>query len=105
MSKHDSTAFEVKSKPKGNTRAAQAKRLRNYLKRHTVGRWMAAKALRIPLQTVCWIVGDLREADAVAVARKGRCAISGKWVEYLTTDPDKFPQSNQLTLWSDGKRA
>jgi len=66
---------------------------------------MAAKVLRIPLQTVCWEIGELRKADAVAVARKGRCAISGKWVEYLTTDPDKFPQSNQLTLWSDGKPA
>jgi hypothetical protein len=98
MSKHSTTAFEVKDKPKGNSRSAQGARLRSYLRRHTVGRWMAARATRIPLQTVCWIIGDLRKAQAVAVVRKSRCAISGQWVEYLTTDPAQFPKSNQLTL-------
>jgi hypothetical protein len=59
---------------------------------------MAAQALDIPLQTVCWIVGDLRKMDAVAVVKKDRCTISGEWVEYRPTDPDKFPQSPQLKL-------
>jgi hypothetical protein len=83
---------------KGKERQAQRRRLRDYLRQHTVSRWMAAVAVGMPLQSVCWAVGQLRKANAVAVVRKGRCAISGEWVEYITTDPDKFPKSNQLTL-------
>ena len=102
MSKHSTTAFEDLGKSKGKKRQTQARRLRDYLRRHTVSRWMAARATRIPLHVVCWIVGDLRKADAVAVVNKGRCRISGQIVEFITTDPDKFPKSNQLTLWNNG---
>ena len=97
MYKHDSTAFENEHS-KGNNRGTQEQRLRAYLRRKTVSRWMAARATRIPLQVVCWIVGDWRKADAVAVVKKGRCAISGRGEECITIYPDKFPKSNQLTL-------
>jgi len=97
LNKHDSTAFDSEQ-DKGKERRTQEQRLRAYLRRHTVSRWMAARATRIPLQVVCWIVGDLRKMDAVAVVKKARCAISGRTVQYITTDPDKFPQSKQLKL-------
>jgi len=97
MYKHDSTAFERETL-KAKKRSAQARRLRDYLRRHTVSRWMAAVAVGMPLQSVCWQVGQLRKANAVAVVKKARCAISGEWVEYITTDPDKFPKSSQLQL-------
>jgi len=97
MRKHDITAFE-REQSKGKKRSTQEQRLREYLRRHTVSRWMAARATRIPLQVVCWIVGDLRKMDAVAVVKKARCAISGRTVQYITTDPDKFPKSKQLQL-------
>lgn len=89
-----------KSKPKAmernKNRQAKARMLREYLRHHTVSRWMAAVAVGMPLQNVCWEVGQLRKSNAVAVVKKGRCAISGEWVEYITTDPDKFPKANQL---------
>jgi len=97
MRKHDSTAFDS-GETKGKERSAQARRLRDYLRQNTVSRWMAAVAVGMPLQSVCWQVGQLRKANAVAVVKKARCAISGEWVEYITTDPDKFPQSPQLKL-------
>jgi len=80
---------------KGKKRREKAKKLRAYLRKHSVSRWMAARAVRMPLQSVCWEIRELRLMDAVAVVRKGRCAISGRIVEFLTTDPDKFPKSNQ----------
>lgn len=100
MNKHDNTAFNSEQ-DKGRKRQAQLKALSAYLRRHTVSRWMAAKALGIPLQNVCWAVGEFRKSDAVAVVKKGKCAISGEWVEYITTDPDKFPKSNQQKLFTD----
>lgn len=59
---------------------------------------MASVATGIPLHVICWIVGDLRKMDAVAVVKKARCAISGRTVGFITTDPDKFPKSDQLKL-------
>lgn len=81
---------------RNKNRQAKARMLREYLRHHTVSRWMAAVAVGMPLQNVCWEVGQLRKSNAVAVVKKGRCAISGEWVEYITTDPDKFPKANQL---------
>lgn len=99
MNEHRHTANKELKHLKGSKkREAQARRLYAYLRKHTVGRWMAAEAVGMPLQSVCWAIRDLRNADAVAVVRKDKCAISGEWVEYLTTDPDKFPKSNQLKL-------
>lgn len=94
---HNNTAFDSEQF-KGKERSTQEQRLRAYLRQKTVSRWMASVATGIPLQVVCWIVGDLRKMDAVAVVKKARCAISGRVVEYITTDPDKFPKSNQLKL-------
>jgi len=93
MNNHDHTAFNS-----GDNKGSKRTALRNYLRTHTVSRWMAAEALDMPLQTVCWIVGDLRKMDAVAVVEKSHCRISGEMVEYITTDPEKFPKSNQLIL-------
>lgn len=99
MNEHRHTAIEALEHLKDSKkRQAQARKLYAYLRQHTVGRWMAAEAVGMPLQSVCWAIRDLRNADAVAVVRKDKCAISGEWVEYLTTDPDKFPKSNQLKL-------
>ncbi|MCF8461272.1 MAG: hypothetical protein K9G46_11150 [Flavobacteriales bacterium] len=101
MKEHDSTAFVDSGDSKGRKRQAQRRELYAYLRKHTVSRWMAAQTLNIPLQSVCWAVGQFCKADAVAVVRKGKCAVSGEWVEYTTTDPEKFPKSNQQKIFSD----
>lgn len=99
MNKHRHTANkELEHLKDSKKRDAQRRKLYAYLKRHTVSRWMAAQALNIPLQSVCWAVREFRQADAVAVVRKDKCTISGEWVEYITTDPDNFPKSDQLKL-------
>lgn len=90
---HNNTAFDSEQ-DKGKERSTQEQRLRAYLRQHTVSRLMAAEALGIRIQSVCYAVGRFRKADAVAVVRKGRCSISGEWVEYITTDTDKFPKAN-----------
>ena len=93
MNNHDNTAFNSEQN-KGSKRTA----LRNNLRTPIVSRWMAAIALEIPLQSVCFAIGSLRDSDSVSAAKKGRFAISGRTVEFLTTNPDKFPKSNQLIL-------
>jgi hypothetical protein len=99
MKKHHKPTAKDLGGLKGKQRRAKTRKLRDYLSRHTVSRWMAAVAVGMPLQSVCWAVGQLRKANSVAVVRKGVCAISGEWVEYITTDPDKFPKSKQLNLF------
>jgi hypothetical protein len=102
MLSHDSqqpAPFPYKGRNKGTKSAANKKVVYNYLRHHSASRFMVAVATRIPIQTVCWLVGDLLQSNRVAVEKKGRCRISGWKVQFLTTDPAKFPKSNQLNLF------
>jgi hypothetical protein len=99
MKKHHKPTAKDLGGLKGKQRRAKEAKLRAYLQKHTVSRWMAARAVRMPLQSVCWAIGQLRLMNAVAVVNKGRCTISGRVVEFITTDPDKFPKSKQLNLF------
>ena len=62
---------------------------------------MLAKALSIPIQSVCRRVDLLKVQSKVAVIREGKCEISGKWVQFLSSNPDKFNGKNQLGLWPE----
>lgn len=87
------------SQDKDSKYFSQYKRLREFLKEKTTSRNMAAVYNDIPLQNVCRYVGMLRKADGIAVVKKDRCAITKREVEFLTTNPALFPQSNQLNLF------
>ena len=60
---------------------------------------MASIEVDVPIQNVCWFVFMLREASKIMVAKKGYCKITKRLVEYLTTNPDHFPEDNQLALF------
>jgi hypothetical protein len=87
------------SQDKDSKYFSQFLRIREYLKENTTSRYMAAVATDIPLQNVCRYVGMLFSDNAIAVIRKDKCAISGEWVEFLSTNPALFPKSNQLSLF------
>lgn len=78
---------------------AQIRRFRAYLMEYTTSRYNAAIDTGIPLQNVCRYVSMLQKQNAIAVVRMDKCPISGEMVEFLTTDPEKFPKELQLKLW------
>jgi hypothetical protein len=48
---------------------------------------------------ICYFVRDFRNLHKVAVYKKGIDPLTGHKAEYLTTDPDLFPNDNQLGLF------
>lgn len=104
MREHDITAFEDSDDSKGT----KGKRKQRQTQRQIV----FSEFLRMPQtmkqvsvrtgimrENICRIVASLREADAIASFSVGTCPITKHpKVNRWTTDPDKFPKSNQLTL-------
>lgn len=80
---------------------AQKKRFYNYLKRQTVSCTMASKALRIAQKCLTRYKRQLEENGNLWQVKKSKCKITGRWVWYLTTDPDKAPKYlvTQLNLF------
>lgn len=51
-------------------------------------------------ESICRYVGKLKEANRIAVRKIRKCSITGyPYVQELTTNPDLFPQSNQLKMF------
>ena len=48
---------------------------------------------------ICRYVRTFRQSDNIAEVKKDLCKISNHRAGFLTTNPDKFPQSNQLKMW------
>ena len=78
---------------------SQIQIVKGYLAINTASRFMVAVDTGIPIQNVCRYVDMLKDRNAIATVRKGHCKISGELVEFLSTDPVKFPSDSQLTLW------
>jgi hypothetical protein len=62
-------------------------------------RFMLAIETEVPIQNVCRYVDMLRDLNQIAIARMDYCKITNQLVEYLTTDPEDFPENNQLELF------
>ncbi|UZH56041.1 hypothetical protein JRG66_03995 [Salinimicrobium tongyeongense] len=51
-------------------------------------------------ESICRYVSRLKTANKIAVRKIRRCSITGyPYVQELTTNPNLFPQSNQLKLF------
>ena len=72
--------------------------IRDFLQNNTATRYMIAIKTGIPIQSVCYRVAALFESDRVAVVKIDHCQISGHNAEYLTTDPEQFPDNLQTKL-------
>jgi predicted transcriptional regulator len=79
--------------------ASQLKKVRDHLKANTASRFMVAVDTGIPIQNVCRYVKTLADHNNVAIAKMGKCRITGEWVEFLTTDQTKFPKPTQTALF------
>jgi hypothetical protein len=60
---------------------------------------MLSIRLNIDRSNICWYCRDLRKSNQIDVAKKGVCKITNRVVNFYTTNPDLFLQSNQLKLF------
>lgn len=78
--------------------SVQQRRFYNYLKRHTVSCSMASKSLRIPQKCLTRYKRNLEKAGLLTQVKIARCNITGRYVWYLSTDPQAKPQNVQTKL-------
>jgi hypothetical protein len=60
---------------------------------------MLSEKLKIDRANICWFCRDLRKSNKIDIAKKGVCKISKRVVNFYTTNPDLFSQSNQLKMF------
>ena len=60
---------------------------------------MLSIRLNIDRANICWFCRDLRKSERIDIAKKGVCKITNRVVNFYTTNPDLFEQSNQLKMF------
>lgn len=79
-------------------RITQILRILKSLQVKPLSRRMLSKELDVYLCSICSDVHRLLENGRCEVYKMDYCKITGKLVEYLTTDPELFPSRDQLKL-------
>ncbi len=59
---------------------------------------MLSVRLGIDRANICWFVRQFRLSNRVGVAKKSKCAITKRIVNFYTTDPLLYANANQLKL-------
>lgn len=77
----------------------QLKTIFEYLQNHTATASMTAEATGIPQKSICRYKRNLEKCGLLCEVRKGFCELTKFRAWYLTTNPDLFPKSNQLTMF------
>lgn len=80
----------------------QKQKVYSFLLHNSCSRWMVAEGLDIPLQNVCRYVDELRTQGRLWVVKKAVCSISGRFVEFVSCNPDLRDKS-QLQLFGGGQ--
>ena len=80
---------------------SQNKRIVQRLKGLEASRYMLSKELEIPIQSVCRRVDFLIRQGRVKVLRIDKCKVSGRQVEFISSNPNKFKNPSQLSLWQN----
>ena len=60
---------------------------------------MLSVKLNIDRANICWYCRDLRNTDQIGIAKIGLCKITNRKVNFYTTNPELFQQSNQLKMF------
>lgn len=76
----------------------QLKTIFHYLQKHVATASMVSDATGIPQKNICRYKRDLELSGRLWEVEKKLCQKTGFRAWYLTTDPEKAPQSNQLKL-------
>ncbi|TBW28279.1 hypothetical protein [Gramella sp. KN1008] len=84
----------------GQGKDNQFKRFYKALKIKSLTMLEAEKLTGIRRENICRYVSELKAQNKIAVRKIRRCSITGyPYVQELTTNPDLFPQSNQLKMF------
>lgn len=77
----------------------QLKTIFEYLKENTATASMVTEYTGVPQKSICRYKRDLEKQNLLNEVEKKLCMVTGFRAWYLTTNPDLFPKSNQLTLF------
>jgi len=91
--------FQYKRQRKSKGSKPQKQIIFSYLKENTVTASMVCAETGIPQKSFCRRKRELEKAGLLWEVVKERCAITGCKAWFLTTDPDKVPNSNQLKMF------
>jgi len=89
----------VLSQDKFNVFKTQLQTIFEYLKRHIATASMVTEATGIPQKSICRYKRDLEKRGLLYEVEKKHCKKTGFRAWYLTTNQDKMPKSNQLTMF------
>jgi hypothetical protein len=70
-----------------------------YLKINTATASMVTEYTGVPQKSICRYKRDLEKRNLLNEVEKKLCKVTGFRAWYLTTNPDLFPKSNQLTMF------
>ena len=99
MSRHNNRGSSSNS-PKDNTRYNQLKTIFEYLQKNVATASMVADATGIYQKNICRYKRDLEKAGQLWELTKMVCKKTGFKAWYLTTDPNKNPNTSpQLNLF------
>lgn len=86
---------------KDNYFKTQLKTIFEYLKDNTATASMVANATGVPQKSICRYKRYLEKIGLLHEVEKKYCVLTGFKAWYLTTNPEAFPKSNQLTLFNN----
>jgi Mn-dependent DtxR family transcriptional regulator len=101
MSSTETHSLNNFKQSKENYFKTQLKTIFDYLKDNTATASMVADATGVPQKSICRYKRDLEKVGLLQEVEKKYCVLTGFKAWYLTTNPDAFPKSNQLTLFNN----
>ena len=78
--------------------STQKQTIFEYLKEHTATASMITEATGIPQKSICRYKRDFEKIGLLYEIAKKHCKVTGFRAWYLTTNQDKMPKPDQLTL-------
>jgi Mn-dependent DtxR family transcriptional regulator len=101
MSSTETHSLNNFKQSKENYFKTQLKTIFDYLKDNTATASMVADATGVPQKSICRYKRDLEKVGLLQEVEKKYCVLTGFKAWYLTTNPEAFPKSNQLTLFNN----
>lgn len=92
------TQNQERGKAPQNSSIAQLKRVQAALIEAPATRRMLSVMLSIYPGTMCFIIDQLKKANRCQVVKTTNCKVSNRKAEYLTCNPEQFPDKNQQEL-------
>lgn len=96
--KNSNTPPSLKDHNKNNNNNSQKLTFLTYLKKQVATASMVSNATGIPQKNITRYKRELEKQNQLWEVCKRYCQITGFRAAYLTTDPNKAPQNNQLKL-------